>query len=208
MIHDGAWAGRPAFVIGGGPSLKDFDFSRLAGELTLGLNMAFLHDPTANLVFDLRLMESLVQDPRWKAYKGAKLWLNSEIPNERGRFKDVVELRECLDMGRGPLWSTGLEWGIWRRTNAGASALNLAEILGADPIYLLGFDFNQKGNWHGEYPKGWTPDEVTLRGYIKDFEENVGGIRATVVNLNPESALRSFPHGHLRDVLRPKEAPK
>ena len=33
-----AWAGHPAFIIGGGTSLQGFDFTRLAGEFTIGIN--------------------------------------------------------------------------------------------------------------------------------------------------------------------------
>ena len=34
LLEDGAWAGRRCFIVGGGPSLKGFDFRRLKGELT------------------------------------------------------------------------------------------------------------------------------------------------------------------------------
>jgi len=41
FLPDGAWTGRRCFIIGGGPSLKGFNFSRLKGELVIGINRAF-----------------------------------------------------------------------------------------------------------------------------------------------------------------------
>ena len=47
VISSGAWEGRRCFIVGGGPSLKDFDFSQLKGALTIGINRAFERfDPT------------------------------------------------------------------------------------------------------------------------------------------------------------------
>lgn len=205
-LEDGAWRGHRAFVIGGGPSLTGFDFSRLKGEYAVGCNMAFLHNPTVNLIFDLRLMEKLSVDPRWAAYDGAKCWLNSEIPQEKGRFPGVVELQECMTFDMKQKWGFSLRNGIWRGTNAGASALNLCEILGANPIYLLGFDFRgeagKEANWHsGEYPPDWNRDDEVYEKYKQDFWDNILNIKAEVVNLNLDSGLGCFHFANLDEVL-------
>lgn len=203
MIQDGMWRGRRAFIIGGGPSLEGFNFSVLSGELTLGINMAFLHNPTVNIIFDLRLMQRLAGDPRWDAYKGEKVWLNYEVPGQSYSFPGVTELREALD-GYEPVWSRTLRDGLYRKTNAGPSAINLAEILGADPIYLLGFDFTgskARANWHQEYPEEWRADPGTYNVYLRDFQEQAPNIKAHVYNLNPLSRLRVFPFANLEDIL-------
>ena len=210
-IQGGSWEGKRAFLIGGGPSLRDFDFSRLNGELTLGLNMAFLHNPTANLIFDFRLMARLYTDQRWLGYRGEKFWLNYEVPHHHC-YPGVRVLHECLDSNRRyPRWSRNLSEGLWRKTNAGASALNLAEILGADPIYLLGFDFKgengKAANYHSEYPESWAIEEKMLQTYMQDFELNVGNIHARVINLNPDSELKCFEFGDL-DLVLPKQEAK
>jgi hypothetical protein len=204
-FDDKAWLGHRAFVIGGGPSIKGLDFSRLKGELAVGCNMAFLHNPTVNLIFDLRLMERLSTDPRWVAYGGVKCWLNSEIPQEHGRFPGVIELKERHDYEWKQRWSYSLMDGLWRGTNAGASALNLCEILGANPIYLLGFDFKgiagRESNWHTEYPGEWHRDEKVYETFLKDFWDNRSQIKAEVVNLNLDSGLRCFHFADLDEVL-------
>ena len=37
-LEDDTWKGRRCFIIGGGPSLRGFDFSSLKGELVIGVN--------------------------------------------------------------------------------------------------------------------------------------------------------------------------
>lgn len=197
-ITDGMWKGRRAFVLGGGPSVGAFDLSRLRGELTLGLNMGFLADPTVNLVCDLRLVQQLMSDPRWQRYGGTKLWLNSEQPNDPWRPDGTTILYEAVQGGRS-FWSRSLRHGVFRGMSAGVSGLNLAEILGADPIYLVGFDMRGSGgktaNWHGEYASAWIQEDAVYRKNIAEFKTIAGAhaIRSRVVNLNPGSALKCFP---------------
>ncbi|GAG00227.1 unnamed protein product, partial [marine sediment metagenome] len=34
-MPDGAWNGKPCFIVGGGPSLKGFDWTKLNGHRTI-----------------------------------------------------------------------------------------------------------------------------------------------------------------------------
>lgn len=203
-VSDGMWAGRRCFIIGGGPSFRDFDFSILKDELTVGVNMGFLANPTVNLIYDLRLMERLTVDTRWAEYQGAKLWLNSETPNDRNRFASfgVRELYDAVDpYSSQAFWSKSLASGIYRGNNAGIAALNLAEILGADPIYLMGFDFKgvngRTTNWHSEYDQKWIQDAAVYRSFVDNFVRMKGSVRGRVINLNSDSALRCFEFGNV-----------
>jgi hypothetical protein len=192
------WKGKRAFILGGGPSLRGLNLDALKGELTLGLNMGFLLNPTVNLVCDLRLIQKLSIDPRWEAYKGVKLWLNSEQPNDPWVPPGVTMLREATD-GYRQCWSRTLSRGLFRGMSTGVSGLNLADILGADPIYLLGFDLKTYGgntaNWHTEYGREWLANDVVYRQNIAEFDAvaRTHAIRSRVSNLNPHSALRCFP---------------
>ena len=58
-LRDDAWKGRRVFILGRWPIPPWIPQSDLAGEVTLGLNMAFLLNPTATMVYDKRLMEKL-----------------------------------------------------------------------------------------------------------------------------------------------------
>lgn len=205
-MRDGMWKGSRAFVVGGGKSLRGFDFSRLEGEHTVGCNMAFLNGTEVALIFDYDLMLRVAGDHRWLDYRGEKAWLNYQMPENGVRFAGVRELHECLGDHREPWWSTSLEHGLYRRSNCGPSAVNLAEVLGADPIYLLGFDMKGEGgktvNYHDEYPEK-QPSHV-YNQFLADFEEIRAWrwTKASIVNLNPDSALRTFPFSTVDEVLR------
>jgi len=183
--------------LGGGPSLADFDLSKLKNELTIGVNTAFLLNPSVNLVTDLRFMQQFSQDSRWKEYKGLKLWLYSGQRAWKNAFPDVIRVNECI-RERKPAWSRTFGEGVYRGTNAGIAALNLAEMLGADPIYLLGYDLGSSNgtttNWHSEYKPKWTQQDSVYLRYVKDFEarKNSGAIKARVVNVNLDSGLKCF----------------
>lgn len=196
-LADGLWRGQRCFVLGGGPSLADFDLSKLRDELTVGVNMAFLLNPTVNLVTDLRFMQQLSEDPRWKEYKGLKLWLYSGQRAWKNAFPDVTRVNECV-RERKPAWSRTFGEGIYRGTNAGIAALNLATVLGADPVYLLGYDLaasnGKTANWHSEYKEKWTQQDSVYLRYIQDFKarKDSGAIKARVVNVNMDSGLKCF----------------
>ena len=51
ILPDGSWSGRRCFIVGGGPSLKGFDFERLRGERVIAINKAFYDVPFADIVF-------------------------------------------------------------------------------------------------------------------------------------------------------------
>lgn len=205
-LREGAWAGRRAFILGGGPSLSSDDVARLDGELTLGLNMAFLYNPTATLIYDKRLLDSLVSNLAWRAYTGGKFWLNSESLSAPRGDGEVRQLREHRVNPAYPFWSKTMNDGLYRGNNAGSAGISFVDILGASPIYLLGFDMRAEAgkppNWHTLYPEQWRASKETFVSYCKDLMRISTFVRSKVVNLTPGSALTAFPMGTLDDVLR------
>jgi hypothetical protein len=207
-LQDGAWIGKRVFILGGGPSLHGYHESVLAGEITLGLNMAFLHNPTANLIYDKRLLGRISFTEEWASYKGFKLWLNYE---EKGFSDDPIfgatPLCEFVSNPYFKRWPTALADGIYRGNNAGSSGICLADILGADTIYLLGYDMSvdagRPSNWHSAYPDEWQAKESNMRAYRKDIESISTLIRARVVNVTPGSSLLTFPMASLEGILKP-----
>lgn len=212
-LTDGAWKNKSVFILGGGPSLKDFDPSVLAGEATLGLNMSFLHNPTATLIFDKRLMERLSTDRSWITYQGWKVWLNSEDKGlPMNAFPETRQLREYTIDPYTHHWPSRLAEGLYRGNNAGTAGICLADVLGAEVIYLLGFDMRveagKPANWHDYYPEEWAAKEATMKTYRKDIGSVARWLRARVVNLTPESALDIFPKDTLGHVLEKKDVCK
>mgnify|MGYP002682074433 CR=1 FL=1 len=83
-IQDGAWKGQRCFIVGGGPSLKGFDFGRLRGERVIAINRAFEACPTADIMFamDPRLYDWITSGQlgdearaRFDSFAGIKAWM-------------------------------------------------------------------------------------------------------------------------------------
>lgn len=202
-LREGMWQGRRCFIVGGGPSLKGFDWTKLRGELTIAINRAFEY-LDADILF---AMDSGVHDTimsgrfgdavrdKFERFSGLKVWLDSGV-------KGVLHLRNNGLTGLSPSLEDGLSTG----GNSGYAALNLAILLGANPIYLLGFDMKGDGQggqawFHNGYPTKQSED--VYGDFIKAFDAVAPEIRSRgidVINLNPESGLKCFPFGKFEDI--------
>jgi len=156
------WEGQDAFLIGGGPSLTAFDFSRLRGRNVIGCNDAVFLGPEINSYV-------IFGDPSWwqknrhtlEHYTGHLVTncpgvLHFNIPN---LFKMTRE-RDGIHSG------TVLGWNY----STGAAAINLAVSLGAMRIFLLGYDLGNKGttsHWHKH--NGKTTQEYAFQRFMRGF---------------------------------------
>ena len=191
----GAWKGETAFILGGGPSLKGFDAECLRGKgRIIAVNDAGLHlAPWADVLF--------WADRRWLdwnhdklglhtgAWKVTRSWPHLPLPHKVHwlDFKPKILSTSPTALG-----------GIC----GGSSALNLAFLLGADPIVLLGFDM-RPGNWHSNHRKPPAPGQhankfiPTLTAMAPEIAAH--GVR--VLNATPGSALECFPMVDIEAVL-------
>jgi len=204
-FHDGAWIGQPCFIIGGGPSLKGFDFERLRGRgRVIAINRVYEFVPFAEVHYfmDNPYYRRLRNEPGWKAFPGIKVYLNMSGYVVDG---EVVSLR--------PLGRTGLSGsittGLYHGNNSGVGAIGLAHCLGANPIYLLGYDGKRTpgdSHFHSGYNKGMS--DAVLARMTKDFDAIAPLLRAAgthVINLNPDSAIRCFPFLIMDVIVGPRE---
>lgn len=188
--------GESVFIIGGGPSLRNFQSSQLEGRRVIVTNEAFSLYPKADaLVF---------VDVGW--------W--------QRRVHEVLEVFDGLIIGRGPYGSmykanglemvnvafkSGMVWSEDSRMlggkNSGLAALNAAFLMGADRAFLIGFDLRSisgRNNYHhlhddasqrnvqNRYLNLFIPEFVKANGRIKHLGWEV-------YNLTPGSALKCFP---------------
>lgn len=191
------WKDQDVYIIGGGPSLEGFDWDILKDKNTIGCNSAFIHGHEICKI-------CIFGDIKW--------WVNSR--EELKKFKGtVVTTAPKLEMADVPWLKTmkrvhsglaldGLGW----NGNTGASAINLALLLGAKRIFLLGFDMKLgsygQANWHD---RRFEParEEVYirfLRGYI-DVARDLQSLfpDAEVFNVTDDSDLNVFPKVSLED---------
>lgn len=227
ILSNGSWKGKTCFLIGGGPSLEDFDFRPLKNELTIGVNKSFTRFPTTiNFAMDDRLYnlvsgtgkscvmkaegEELHQ--QWLAYKGIKLFVRRSV---KSKYDSSVYVIPSLDA---KVISFDLSRGIWAGNNSGFGALMLAIALGATRIGLLGYSMKVQGigkkiktHWHGGYPFGSNPEHFQrkldkFRMCFEEFASPIAQQGITVVNLNSDSALECFQKEDLKTFLTSHES--
>lgn len=212
VLKSGMWAGKRCFVIAGGPSLKGFDFSILENELTIGVNRVY-EKFDCNILFamDGRFYKWILEGKygteaknRFLSFQGCKFWLDVSNLNLNNVFYAKA-------IGRTGM-SFKLEDGLYHGNNSGFGALNLAVALGANPIYLLGFDMkfskDGSGHYHDGHPAAFK--ESMMKSFPKAFEMTVNMLNEKnikVINCNPDSALKCYPFGDIPANTGKKKRP-
>lgn len=85
VLNSKSWKDKTCYILGGGPSLQNFDFSKIENELTIGINKSFINFPTTlNYSMDNRfygmLTSPTTREDRelrdiWLGYKGISIFL-------------------------------------------------------------------------------------------------------------------------------------
>lgn len=76
ILPTGAWKDKTCFILGGGPSLKDFDFNLIKDYPTIGVNKSFIKFPTDIMyAMDIRFYGMLVQPQTEEAQELRRYWL-------------------------------------------------------------------------------------------------------------------------------------
>lgn len=191
-----AWKNEPSFVVGGGASLKGFDFERLRGRgHVIAVNNAFQYIPWAEYCY--------YADSQWYDWNKDSI-LNGEFEGEfvtRSMVKReaVGKIRRVGRTNRKALSRTA---DCLAGFCGGANALNAAYLLGSDPIFLLGFDMIL-GNWHNHHKSPCRPNQHRFKfiPYIEAMAYELKELGCNVYNTNPASALRCFPFIPLEELM-------
>lgn len=197
-----SWAGSTVFVIGGGLSLKSFDWLRLRGQRVIGCNSAYIHGPlVCSICFfsDRAWFEKFQTALEGYVRRGGFVVTHS--PDFRDTEPSWVRTMPRQDEG---LSRDALGYGA----SSGCSALSLALRLGAARVILLGMDLRLisalQPNWHTLSIEKANP-EVYQR-HIEGFEAAAHALPSVypgveVFNATEGSALTCFPFINLAEVL-------
>jgi len=181
---------RPVFIIGGGPSLENVGLTGLQNRFVIGCNDAYVFG------------EGIVDVCHFGDHK----WFTRHRPTLYGYGGFLTTSVHAL-MEEEDLIHVARENHGWHKDklgwngNTGCEAINLALLLGAQRIYLLGFDMKLgpegESNWHVNVLDNPT-EEVHYARYKDSFQTCVLDWKAKwpeveIVNLNPDSALECFP---------------
>lgn len=125
----------PAFILGNAPSLNDFDLSKLDGFLTIGINRSI-----------------------YKIDSTILMWQDKDIYNYEKHIIDKSKsIKVCRDIAdpMSKFFHFKLKSGFYKRTkdpavlygrgSTGPLAVQFADSIGCNPIYLLGMDCLTRG---------------------------------------------------------------
>jgi hypothetical protein len=186
------------YIIGGGPSLKNFNFKTLIGKKTIAINKAIIYHPTADILYwtDGRFYTWFKNEV--DNFKGLKFALKpgSQYTHDikilrKGKAHGIEEDPEILAHG----------------FNSGYAAINLAYHLGAERIILLGFDMFNDGtqtHFHDGYPTRAAGDKMYQDKFLPGFKQLYSEIRnkgIEILNASPHSKLNVFPKITLEQAL-------
>ena len=209
-----AWKGQRCFIIGGGESIKDFDFNRLKGEHVIGINRSFeIFDSELLYLMDIKFHDEVTKGKmdefsknkiheKWNNFKGIKVMLCPVTPyplDSNVHMIRRIEKKQYI--------SLSIEEGIYAGNNSGFGALMLAIAMGANPIYLLGYDLRveKQTHWHSGYPKQTYFDQrekvIRFREIFMETSLAIQGLGFKVVNLFRDSGINCFEFADVDDIL-------
>lgn len=197
---------RSVYIIGGGSSLRNFDFRKLKGLDTIAVNMAALDvpDPTYCITADSGIFHKLQQG----TFKQVKTtWVVVTNPDHCSmQFKNGQFIHRKTGFVYNPFCANilirnagtdgfGLTFNEFcTGYNSGFCAMQLAYLLGYDEIYLMGIDLcsGTQCHYHDRY-NGRKIDEVTFRTYRRCFFEAIDYLhkhtKVHIYNCSRNSAL-------------------
>ena len=213
------------FVIGGGPSLVEFDFSKLKDRTTIAVNKAIFDVPSPDyfITVDYIFLKRQGVHNRKQFFDSiitTKVFVvNLSIPyiqETAGRIVDVrnhrvYELNEFdLIIKSRKTEGIGYTFKDFRTgLSSGYCALQLAIVLGYTKIYLLGIDLNQDKKTHYHEGYGERPSKFNRRIpiYLHHFREGIEQIKKDgkeieIISLSSVSQLnKNLPYQDVGEVL-------
>jgi hypothetical protein len=181
------WAGETVVICASGPSITRAQAEYCKGKARLiAINNTYQLAPWAYMLYAC--------DHNWWAhyrpeFSGLKVTQDERAAQEFGvlRVPSVDEPGLSLDPLR-----------IHQGGNGGYQAINLAALLGAARIILLGYDMHGD-HWHGQHVGMNNPDAGNFKRWIAAFRTIESPV--PIINCTPGSALDCFPTAQLEDTL-------
>lgn len=204
------------WIVGGGPSLRGFDFNQLDGEVVFAVNRSFEHVPNPSCVVSMDSRFIMWATEGNLGQKAANIWRNLKCPkicaflkNSPGTYdhEQPVYVVERDPNGKPSMGRPSMDK-LHDCNNSGLAAIQLAWAMGAKVINLLGFDMGvsaleddeietvggrERQAWfHDGYPSKQSTDVYSKmsRGF-KPFAEAMEADKVKVT-LFGESTLKCF----------------
>ena len=197
------WEGATVYILGGGPSLGHLNLTPIHGEKVIGVNDAYIFGDWVDAIIFADRCWWDAHRHKLGEYNGMKFTTEPECQGD----SDYLSLSRKL---KGVNMMPGE---IAHNKNTGAMAINLAAILGAKKIILLGFDMKHdadgKPNWHENIREiGPGVHDNYIRRIEKDMAPTLRRMGIEVINACPDSALSCFPKVEYNSLFDCEVPPK
>lgn len=179
--------------------MRELNFSILHDQCVIAINDSFLHYPETWAVCSLDAGWMSKRQQELNEFRGRKfLCVRQDSP--RPAIADAEFLP--METGRNGL---NLEWPVVHgRITSGYVAVNIAVLLGANRIALIGFDYDGSGtHWHQEY--AWRASTgvhqwKTYADVFSTMNPQLNELGIEVMNFSPDSSVSAFPKHPLSDL--------
>lgn len=170
------------YIIGGGSSLTDFDFSKLENKTTITVNKGLAYVPNLNYFVTMDFT-ALRKIPAIEGSNATKIFIanlaepclqemNGQIIDVRFNLIYKLEDFDMIIKSRNKN-GIGFSFNDFRNgENSGFCALQLAILLGYKNIYLLGIDLDtvkESTHFHHGYNQNIKKFKQNLEAYYKNF---------------------------------------
>lgn len=204
--------GKTVFIVAGGPSASDVDFSLLQDELVICINDSYEDFPKALALYwvdESWIAEEYdyVRNANYPFVFTSKLYhhISYDInPDPTGSCSTYI-LRRKGDFGYAP------EPDCVMGNNSGVQVLNLIVNMKPQTIVLIGYDMKKKGkqtHYHDKsrlppsrdiYSELFIPSMNSLHKGMKEHK-----VKTLIINANIDSGIRCFEFGDYTDFLTTK----
>ena len=183
LALDSVFKGRTVTIIGGGPSLRGFDFGCVR-QPVIACNYTVKYVPSEMFVcIDAPVVEKYNMKEFLDRYKGLKICMRDNLGARPDYVKvEISPNHEILD----------LDWHIEKVNLTGFLSIAIALYLGAELIYLLGFD----GGYDDPSRPDWYPEAYVGPGQNTFHAQNGYYDFFTcekIINVGRGSRIDSFP---------------
>lgn len=214
-------SGDEVYIVGGGPSLSNFDFNQFANKCTIAVNRSIFNVPNPNyfITVDFTFL-SKIQRRHFNTIPTTKFFVadlsHSFMKDIDGYIVDtrcnlIYDIRgfnylikAYSQEGIGYTFET-FKTGL----NSGFCALQLAIILGFTKIHLFGLDLSKQNitHYHGGYGEDAKSFNIKLDKYFKYFKIGLEKLKKErpdiqVISYSKNSRLNDIiPYKNIEDLI-------
>jgi len=188
--------------IGGGPSLTQEDVDRTQGQVVIAINDGYQMAPHATYHYfcDSKWWAWHKDRDDYKAFQGQRI--TQDEVREDGIWRIAGEAKPGLSLD-----PARVHFG----SNSGFQVLNLAVLMGASRILLLGYDMkiarSGLSHWFGDHPDKVRSNYMAWLSNFSVAAEQCEELGIEVINCSPDTALICFRQMSLASALSLGQAP-